>query len=250
MITPTEMLQSSQPTTVPLSLDDTQSGAASTLTYYTLVVLFILSPAVIPRLFRLRYPCLTLSGLRDFVDMLDVIIHKLIEGGETTNFKDDVDRLQQQINDIEHEQSTSIFRWTSVHEYFHTSVIALWNIAKCYDKAQVLHVSILVRESRMPSPMNVEPSKTSRIAIVVVNVFGEIMDMIPTSTLIQIILLQLDTLLQGFRILEPGDQWSISTYRKYLCHFINNPRDFDKLLKAVSITERLKIKFECRFDYS
>ncbi|THU97824.1 hypothetical protein K435DRAFT_796205 [Dendrothele bispora CBS 962.96] len=101
----------------------------------------MLSPVII--LFRLRYPCLTLSGLRDFVDMLDVMTQKLIEGGETMNFKDGVDRLQRQINKIEYQQSTVIFRWSSIHGYLYSSVIALWNITKCYDEARVLHVSIL-----------------------------------------------------------------------------------------------------------
>ncbi|THU79946.1 hypothetical protein K435DRAFT_874905 [Dendrothele bispora CBS 962.96] len=138
------MLQSLQPTrtTVPLSqLDDTQSGTASTVAYHTLVVLVMLSPLII--LFRLRYPCLTLSGLRNFVDMLDDMAQQLIEGGKTTNFKDGVDRLQRQINNIEYQQSTVIFRWSSGHKYLGSSVIALWNIVECYDKARVLQVSIL-----------------------------------------------------------------------------------------------------------
>ncbi|THU86611.1 hypothetical protein K435DRAFT_804967 [Dendrothele bispora CBS 962.96] len=135
---PTEMLQ---PTSVLLSqLDDTQSGTASTVAYYALVVLVMLSPVII--LFRLRYPCLALSGLRSFVDMLDDMAQQLIERGET-NVMDGVDRLRRQIDDIEHEQSTVIFRWSSVHEYFRSSVIALWKITKCYDEARVLHVSIL-----------------------------------------------------------------------------------------------------------
>ncbi|THU84832.1 hypothetical protein K435DRAFT_869881 [Dendrothele bispora CBS 962.96] len=142
MNTPTEMLQSLQPTSVLLSqLDDTQrAGAALTVAYYALAVLVMLAPVIV--LFRLRYPCLTLSGLRKFVDMLDDIAQQLIERGET-NFTDEVDRLQRQIDDIEHGQNTMIFHWSSVHEYLCSPVITLWKTTKYYDKARVLHVSLL-----------------------------------------------------------------------------------------------------------
>ncbi|THU97821.1 hypothetical protein K435DRAFT_857272 [Dendrothele bispora CBS 962.96] len=141
MYTPKEMLQSSHPMEGLLSQDYAQKGTALTVSHYILAVLVILSPPAII-LFRLRYPCLTLSGLRKFVDMLDDMAQQLIERRET-NFTDGVDRLQRQINEIEHEQSTVIFRWSSVYEYLCSSVIALWKITKCYDEARVLHVSIL-----------------------------------------------------------------------------------------------------------
>ncbi|THU97803.1 hypothetical protein K435DRAFT_857255 [Dendrothele bispora CBS 962.96] len=139
MNTPTEIKLPTAHVSLLSQLDDTQSGTVSTVAYYTLVVLVMLSLW----LFHLRYPCLTLSGLKNFVDMLDDMVQTRIDRGETTNFRDSVDRLQRQINDIDHEQSTVIFRWSSVHKYLCSSVITLWNIAKCYDKARVLHVSIL-----------------------------------------------------------------------------------------------------------
>ncbi|THU81868.1 hypothetical protein K435DRAFT_808719 [Dendrothele bispora CBS 962.96] len=100
----------------------------------------MLSPAII--LFRLRYPCLTLFKLRKFVDRLDVMARERIEDGETTNLRD-VDRLRRQINDIEYEWSKVIFLWSSVHGYLRSSLVIVWDIAKCYDKAQVVHVYIL-----------------------------------------------------------------------------------------------------------
>ncbi|THU97810.1 hypothetical protein K435DRAFT_796195 [Dendrothele bispora CBS 962.96] len=132
---PTKILQSGlQPTSVLLSqLDDTQSGTALTVTYYALAVLVVIT------LFRLRYPCLTLSGLRDFVDMLDVMTQTLIEGAD---LRDSVDRLQRQIVNIEHEQATVNFRWSSVYGYICVSLITVRNIVKCYDQAQELYVAI------------------------------------------------------------------------------------------------------------
>ncbi|THU79151.1 hypothetical protein K435DRAFT_810952 [Dendrothele bispora CBS 962.96] len=133
---PTKMLQSGlQPTSVLLSqLDDTQSGTALTVTYYALAILVIIA------LFRLRYPCLTLSGLRDFVDMLDVMIRTLIEGAD---LRGSVDRLQRQIVNIEHEQATVNFRWSSVYGYIRVSLITVRNIVKCYDQAQELRIAIM-----------------------------------------------------------------------------------------------------------
>ncbi|THU79152.1 hypothetical protein K435DRAFT_810953 [Dendrothele bispora CBS 962.96] len=92
---PTKMLQSGlQPTSVLLSqLDDTQSGTALTVTYYALAVLVVIT------LFRLR-----------------------------ADLRDSVDRLQRQIVNIEHEQATVNFRWSSVYGYIRISLITVRNI--------------------------------------------------------------------------------------------------------------------------
>ncbi|THU97841.1 hypothetical protein K435DRAFT_857287 [Dendrothele bispora CBS 962.96] len=162
MYTTTEMVQSSQSMSVLLpQLDDTQSRTASTVAYYTLVALVI-----IITLFRLRYPCLTLSGLREFVDYLDgkaMERERLAEGffndvgrHATQSYLSSIAhecffymcRLQEQIEDIEYQQSTLIFRWSSVHEYLRSSVIIIWNIAKCYEEAQELNTIILAADKR------------------------------------------------------------------------------------------------------
>ncbi|THU79361.1 hypothetical protein K435DRAFT_875541 [Dendrothele bispora CBS 962.96] len=140
------LYKQSQPATTLLSqVDDPQSGIASTVTYYALVLLLLFLLFSVPAfvLFRLRYPCFTLPGLRDFINMLDVMAQECIKKSEPTNFMDGVNRLRQQVNDIEHEQRTMILYLSSVHKYFCSSVIALWNITKCYDEARVLHVDIL-----------------------------------------------------------------------------------------------------------
>ncbi|THU76043.1 hypothetical protein K435DRAFT_846747 [Dendrothele bispora CBS 962.96] len=129
--------------------DNTQSGVTESeiiMTRYTgiPVVLYTLSFTVILLVIRLRYPCLTLSELRKFMDELNDTVQKCTAEGQRRDFMDCVSGLQRQIDGIEYEWSRkAIFRWSSVYGYLHASLIAVRNIVKCYDQAQALRVSAL-----------------------------------------------------------------------------------------------------------
>ncbi|THU97808.1 hypothetical protein K435DRAFT_857259 [Dendrothele bispora CBS 962.96] len=122
-------------------LDNTQSEAVTQ--DYTLIVLAVFFSAA-AAVFRLRYPCLTLSGLKEFVDKLEDIVHRFTEeGGSIGHFRIDVSSLRRNIDDIEYERNNNIFLWSSVHRYLRFSLIILRKIVKCYDEARELQVFIL-----------------------------------------------------------------------------------------------------------
>ncbi|THU97837.1 hypothetical protein K435DRAFT_965265 [Dendrothele bispora CBS 962.96] len=122
--------------------DNTQSEVKSTITYTRALILVALSCAIL--LFRLRYPCLTLFELRKFVKRLDDTVQKCIEEGQRASFKGHVSRLQKRIVVIENEWSSrGIYQWSSVYGYLWALFIAIWNITKCYDQAQVVHLYVL-----------------------------------------------------------------------------------------------------------
>ncbi|THU78474.1 hypothetical protein K435DRAFT_876593 [Dendrothele bispora CBS 962.96] len=103
-----------------MQLDDTQSEAVTQ--DYTLIVLAVFFSAA-AAVFRLRYPCLTLSGLKEFVDKLDDIVHRFTEeGGSIGHFRIDVSSLRRNIDDIEYERNNNIFLWSSVHRYLRSSL--------------------------------------------------------------------------------------------------------------------------------
>ncbi|THU99762.1 hypothetical protein K435DRAFT_855392 [Dendrothele bispora CBS 962.96] len=108
---------------------------------YTLIALAVLLFATV---FRLRYPCLTLSGLEEFVDKLDEKVKEFAqEGGSTADFEIGVNGLRQNIGQIEYKRNNNVFLWSSVHRYLQSSFIILREIVKCYDVAQKLQVSVL-----------------------------------------------------------------------------------------------------------
>ncbi|THU79148.1 hypothetical protein K435DRAFT_884763 [Dendrothele bispora CBS 962.96] len=126
--------------TVLSQLDNTQSEAVTQ--GYTFIVLAVLFSA--GAVFRLRYPCLTLSSLKKFVDKLDDIVQRFAEeGGSIGHFRIDVSSLRRNIDDIEYERNNNIFLWSSVHRYLRSSFFMLRKIIKCYDEARELQVFIL-----------------------------------------------------------------------------------------------------------
>ncbi|THU78473.1 hypothetical protein K435DRAFT_887520 [Dendrothele bispora CBS 962.96] len=124
-------------------LDKTQLEAVLTVRQgYTLTIL--MTALFFAAIFRLRYPCMTLSGLKEFVDKLNGIIHKFTEeGGPSTYFRIRISSLRRNIDDIEYQRNNNIFLWSSTHRYLQSSFVILWKIIKCYDKARDLQVSIL-----------------------------------------------------------------------------------------------------------
>ncbi|THU75651.1 hypothetical protein K435DRAFT_846859 [Dendrothele bispora CBS 962.96] len=129
------------PSTVISQPDNTQSEAVTQ--DYTLIVLAVLFCAAVA-VIRLRYPCLTSSGLKEFVDKLDDMVQRFTEdGGSVTYFSIDISSLRRNIDEIEHEKNNNIFLWSSVYRYLRYSFIVLRKIVKCYDEARELQVSIL-----------------------------------------------------------------------------------------------------------
>ncbi|THU79154.1 hypothetical protein K435DRAFT_875836 [Dendrothele bispora CBS 962.96] len=152
----TTNLQNLQPSlNLSSRLDNTQSEVTSTINYTPVVLVALLFAAVL-FILRLRYPCLTLSELGKFVDELRVTQYRnaLQRGNEEILWIVLAGTsLQRQIDGIEYEWSRrAIFRWSSVYGYLRASLIAVRNIAKCYDQAQALRVSVLdviARERRI-----------------------------------------------------------------------------------------------------
>ncbi|THU97815.1 hypothetical protein K435DRAFT_857268 [Dendrothele bispora CBS 962.96] len=124
--------------------DNTQSELTSTIIHYTPVVLVALLFTIVLFIFRLRYPCLTLSKLEKFVDELKDTVQKRTAGVQRRDFMACVSRIEEEIEEIEDKWShRAIFRWSSVYGYLCASLIAVRNIVKCYDQAQALRVSVL-----------------------------------------------------------------------------------------------------------
>ncbi|THU84827.1 hypothetical protein K435DRAFT_927075 [Dendrothele bispora CBS 962.96] len=122
-------------------LDNTQSEAVTQ--DYTLIVSAVLFTAAVA-VFRLRYPCLTSSGLKEFMDKLDDILQRFAEdGGSVSYFSIDISSLRRRFDEIEHERNNNIFFWSSLHRYLLSLFIILRKIVKCYDEARELQVSIL-----------------------------------------------------------------------------------------------------------
>ncbi|THU78329.1 hypothetical protein K435DRAFT_876742 [Dendrothele bispora CBS 962.96] len=133
-----------QPLNLPSQSDNTQSEVTLTITHYTPVVLVALLFAIILLVFRLRYPCLTLSELGKFVDQLNDTIRKCNAEEKRRDFMDRVSIIQREIDEIEDEWSRkAIFRWSLVYGYLRASLIAVRDIVNCYDRAQALRVSVL-----------------------------------------------------------------------------------------------------------
>ncbi|THU79949.1 hypothetical protein K435DRAFT_941741 [Dendrothele bispora CBS 962.96] len=125
-------------------LDNTQSEVTSTITHYTPVVLVALLFAVVLFILRLRYPCLTLSELKKFVNRLKDTVQERTAGRQRRDFMACVSRIEEEIEDIEYKWSRrAIFRWSLVYGYLCASLIAVRKIVKCYDQVQALRVSVL-----------------------------------------------------------------------------------------------------------
>ncbi|THU97823.1 hypothetical protein K435DRAFT_796204 [Dendrothele bispora CBS 962.96] len=126
--------------------DNTQSEVTSTIIDYAprAVVPVALLFAAVLFILRLRYPCLTLSELRKFVDGLKDTVQERTAGRRRRDFMACVSRIEEEIEEIEDKWSRrAIFRWSSVYGYLCASLIAVRNIVKCYDQAQALRVSVL-----------------------------------------------------------------------------------------------------------
>ncbi|KAK7467598.1 hypothetical protein VKT23_004651 [Stygiomarasmius scandens] len=92
---------------------------------------------------RLRYPCLTVSGLKTRVDdMKNAIMGNWHEEGNGDALHEFDERIRNQFFCIQQRHDQNVPRWSSLHSYVFTSFRILWMVIKCYDDLQDLEVSI------------------------------------------------------------------------------------------------------------
>ncbi|KAK7447397.1 hypothetical protein VKT23_014107 [Stygiomarasmius scandens] len=124
-----------------LSQIDTAKSSGP-ISYFSIVITFgILS---VMMLFRLRYPCVTVAALDNFVgvlkDKVEVTCRK--EKVPTDGFNCQLDGIEEQLSDIKIDDNGNIFRWSTSHSYIVSFFKTLHNVIACYESAQELHVSV------------------------------------------------------------------------------------------------------------
>ncbi|KAK7447391.1 hypothetical protein VKT23_014101 [Stygiomarasmius scandens] len=122
------------------------SANSSALTSYVYITVGLISMLPIIMLFRLRYPCVTVSGLEDLVNGLKEGIETCRkEEVPTVDFEPQFRRISRQLSDIKIDNNKLIFRWSTAHVYIISLFKILRTVIICYEEAQALQISILVR---------------------------------------------------------------------------------------------------------